>query len=165
MVSRFLKSRWWDSHPHILVYKTSAFLGRATSANDSRCRKHERKDSNPVRWFWRPLTLPGARSRIFSAPDEIRTRNNLLDRQVPFPEGLKSIPKKGARRESNPYLPVHSRACRTATPQAPYRLIFQRKERDSNPQGLQSQAQPVSNRVPSPIGLSVRFWFLFGRIF
>ena len=45
-----------DSHQHHPVYKTGAFLGRATSA------KHERKESNPVRQFWRLTALPGAHS-------------------------------------------------------------------------------------------------------
>ena len=51
------KSRRLDLHQHHPVYKTGAFLGRATSA------KHERKDSNPVRQFWRLTALPGAHSR------------------------------------------------------------------------------------------------------
>jgi hypothetical protein len=44
--------------------------------------KHERKDSNPVRQFWRLTALPGAHSC-----------------------------KKGVRRESNPYLSHHKRPC------------------------------------------------------
>ena len=52
-----LKSRRLDSHQHQPVYKSGAFLTRATSA-----RKHEREESNPVRQFWRPPALPGAHS-------------------------------------------------------------------------------------------------------
>ena len=52
-----IKSRRLDSHQHQPVYKTGAFLSRATSAN-----KHEREESNPVGQFWRPPALPGAHS-------------------------------------------------------------------------------------------------------
>ena len=52
--------------------------------------KHEREESNPVRRFWRPLALPGAHSCIAVVHSK--------DRQ-------------GIRRESNPYLLVHSQAC------------------------------------------------------
>ena len=51
-----LKSRRLDSHQHEPVYKTGAFLSRATSA------KHEREESNPVRQLWRLAALPGAHS-------------------------------------------------------------------------------------------------------
>src|ERR1700733_200539 len=55
------QSRRLDSHQHHPVYKTGAFLFRATSAlNDSI--KHEREDLNPVGRLWRPPALPGARS-------------------------------------------------------------------------------------------------------
>jgi hypothetical protein len=53
-------------------------------------KKHEREESNPVRRFWRPLALPGAHSCIVVL--------HMKDRQ-------------GIRRESNPYLLVHSQAC------------------------------------------------------
>ena len=35
-----------------------------------------------------------------------------------------------------------------------HRIVHQRKERESNPQGR--EAQPASNRVPSPVGLPFR---------
>ena len=54
--------------------------------------KHECKDSNPVRQFWRLTALPGAHSYC----------------------------QKGIRRESNPYLLLHRQACVPRTPQTPY---------------------------------------------
>ena len=54
---------------------------------------------------------------------------------------------RGDRRELNPYLLLHRQACLPRTPRTPYR--FQRKGRESNPQGR--KAQPASNRIPSPI--------------
>ncbi len=51
-----LKSRRRDSHPHEPHYGCGTFLCRATPASQ------ERKDSNPVRLFWRQLALPGAHS-------------------------------------------------------------------------------------------------------
>jgi hypothetical protein len=54
------KSRRLDSHQHEPVYKTGAFLSRATSA------KHEREESNPVRQLWRLTALPGAHSYRFT---------------------------------------------------------------------------------------------------
>ena len=53
-------------------------------------KEHEREELNPVRRFWRPLALPGAHSCIAVVHSK--------DRQ-------------GIRRESNPYLLVHSQAC------------------------------------------------------
>ena len=61
------QGRRLDSHQHEPVYKTAAFLNRATSAIN---RKQECKESNPVRRFWRPLALPGAHS--VSAPTALR---------------------------------------------------------------------------------------------
>ena len=52
--------------------------------------KHEREELNPVKQFWRLPALPGAHSCIAVL--------HLKDRQ-------------GIRRESNPYLLVHSQAC------------------------------------------------------
>ena len=68
------KSRRLDSHQHLPIYKTGAFLCRATSA------KHEREESNPVRQFWRLAALPGAHSckLAFSSPTRNRTRNTSL---------------------------------------------------------------------------------------
>ena len=72
------QSRRLDSHQHQPVYKTGAFLSRATSAN-----QHEREESNPVEQFWRLPALPGAHSCIAAL-----------------------LPKcsEGIRRELNPYL-------------------------------------------------------------
>ena len=53
------KSRRLDSHQHQPLYKSGAFLSRATSAI-----KHEREESNPVRQFWRLAALPGAHSCV-----------------------------------------------------------------------------------------------------
>ena len=53
-------------------------------------KKLEREESNPMRRFWRPLARPGAHS--------CSTVVHSKDRQ-------------GIRRESNPYLLVHSQAC------------------------------------------------------
>ena len=52
----FNQSRRLDSHQHQPVYKTGASLfGHVGN-------KQEREESNPVKRFWRPLALPGARS-------------------------------------------------------------------------------------------------------
>ncbi len=51
-----------DSHQHQPVYKTGAFLSRATSAL-----KHEREESNPVRQFWRLAALPGAQNKLLNS--------------------------------------------------------------------------------------------------
>jgi hypothetical protein len=55
------KSRRLDSHRHPPVYKTGAFLSRATSAYTL---EHEREESNPVRQLWRLAALPGAHSCV-----------------------------------------------------------------------------------------------------
>ena len=52
--------------------------------------KHEREESNPVKQFWRLPALPGAHSCNAAR----RTKSS-----------------QGIRRESNPYLLVHSQAC------------------------------------------------------
>ena len=65
--------------------KTGAFFGRATSAN-----QHEREESNPVEQFWRLPALPGAHS---------------------CKAAHRTMGSQGIRRESNPYLLVHSQAC------------------------------------------------------
>ena len=57
------QSRRLDSHQHNAVYRTAAFLHRATSAS-----KQEREDLNPVRRLWRPSALPGAHSCNGSRP-------------------------------------------------------------------------------------------------
>ena len=51
------KSRRPDSRRHQPVYKTGAFLYRATSA--ASLFQHEREESNPVRQLWRLTALPG----------------------------------------------------------------------------------------------------------
>jgi hypothetical protein len=58
------QSRRLGSHQHHPAYKTGALLNRATSAL-TRSTQHEREESNPVRRFWRPPALPGARSYRF----------------------------------------------------------------------------------------------------
>ncbi len=58
----FNKGRRLDLHQHHPVYKTGAFLSRATSA------KHECKESNPVRQVWKLTALPGAHSCKDSRP-------------------------------------------------------------------------------------------------
>ena len=55
------------------VYKTAAFLSRATSAITS---KHEREESNPVRQFWRLAALPGAHSCKGPGPVKARSRTH-----------------------------------------------------------------------------------------
>ena len=58
------QSRRLDSHQHHPVYKTGAFLSRATSADEPSFQsKHERKESNPAERFWRPPASPEARSQ------------------------------------------------------------------------------------------------------
>ena len=52
--------------------------------------EHEREESNPVKQFWRLPALPGAHSCIAA---------------------LREKSSQGIRRESNPYLLVHSQAC------------------------------------------------------
>jgi hypothetical protein len=52
--------------------------------------KHEREELNPVKQFWRLPALPGAHS----CDDALRAKSS-----------------QGIRRESNPYLLVHSQAC------------------------------------------------------
>jgi hypothetical protein len=52
--------------------------------------KHEREESNPVKQFWRLPALPGAHS---------------------CNAALQAKSSQGIRRESNPYLLVHSQAC------------------------------------------------------
>jgi hypothetical protein len=52
--------------------------------------KHEREESNPVKQFWRLPALPGAHS---------------------CKAALRAKGSQGIRRESNPYLLVHSQAC------------------------------------------------------
>ena len=52
--------------------------------------EHEREESNPVEQFWRLPALPGAHSCIAA---------------------LQAKSSQGIRRESNPYLLVHSQAC------------------------------------------------------
>jgi hypothetical protein len=52
--------------------------------------EHEREESNPVEQFWRLPALPGAHSCIAI---------------------VQSKDRQGIRRESNPYLLVHSQAC------------------------------------------------------
>lgn len=54
------ESRRLDSHQHQPVYKTGAFLSRATSAIVAARPQHRCKESNPVGRFWRPPALPGA---------------------------------------------------------------------------------------------------------
>ena len=58
-IGLFIQSRRLDSHQHQPVYKTGAFLSRATSAS---IHQHEREESNPVRQLWRLAALPGAHS-------------------------------------------------------------------------------------------------------
>ena len=82
---RDMQSRRLDLHQHLPVYKTGAFFSRATSAN-----QHEREESNPVEQFWRLPALPGAHSCIAALSEKC---------------------SQGIRRESNPYLLVHSQAC------------------------------------------------------
>ena len=92
--------------------------------------QHERKDSNPVRQFWKLPALPGAHS-------------------------CKSF-RQETGRESNPRFNLHRVACCTFTLPASSKIptirciIIKRKERESNPQGL--SAHPLSKRVPSPVG-------------
>ena len=52
--------------------------------------EHEREELNPVKQFWRLPALPGAHSCIAA---------------------LRDWSSQGIRRESNPYLLVHSQAC------------------------------------------------------
>ena len=52
--------------------------------------EHEREESNPVEQFWRLPALPGAHSCTLH---------------------FTSMGSQGIRRESNPYLLVHSQAC------------------------------------------------------
>ncbi len=52
------QSRRLDLHQHDAVYRTAAFLSRATSAS----LKQECEESNPVGRLWRPLPLPGGHS-------------------------------------------------------------------------------------------------------
>ena len=53
---QFHQSRRLDLHQHQPVYKTGAFLSRATSASFNF--KHEREESNPVRQLWRLTGTP-----------------------------------------------------------------------------------------------------------
>ncbi len=53
------KSRRLDSHQHQPVYKTGAFLSRATSASSTSARSRK-----SVRQLWRLAALPGAHSQI-----------------------------------------------------------------------------------------------------
>ena len=63
-----------DSHQHDPVYKTGAFLGRATSA------KQECKDSNPVRSFGGRL-LPRSTLLLERVSDGSRTRTSCFQFQ------------------------------------------------------------------------------------
>jgi hypothetical protein len=67
------QSRRLDSHQHLPVYKTGAFLCRATSANIN---QHEREESNPVWRFWRPLPLPGGHSCKGPGPVKARSQSH-----------------------------------------------------------------------------------------
>ena len=78
---RSFKSRRLDSHQHQPVYKTGAFLCRATSAG--LVVKHERVESNPVRQLWRLTALPGAHSCVVSRPRD----NPVGDSPVYFSSG------------------------------------------------------------------------------
>ena len=87
------------------------------------------------------------------ADDWIRTSMSRFTRAEPFSVEPRRPIQRGDRWELNPYLLLHRQACLPRTPRTPY--CFERKERESNPQGR--KAQPASNRVPSPIGLPFRF--------
>ena len=52
-----IQSRRLDSHQHLPVYRTGAFLSRATSASSTSARSRK-----SVRQFWRLAALPGAHS-------------------------------------------------------------------------------------------------------
>ena len=58
---RIIRSRRLDLHQHRPVYRTGASLFGHVGFSSF---KHEREESNPVRRFWRPSALPGARSCI-----------------------------------------------------------------------------------------------------
>lgn len=77
-------SRRLDLHQHQPVYKTGAFLRRATSA------KHEREDSNPIGRLWRPLALPGAHSHAAHPPVRRVGDSTHSDRQH-VPQSLPSV--------------------------------------------------------------------------
>jgi hypothetical protein len=68
------KSRRLDLHQHEPVYKTGAFLSRATSAI-----KHEHEESNPVRQFWRLAALPGAHSCKVKSSRQLEPGANVLN--------------------------------------------------------------------------------------
>ena len=77
---------------------------------EPRRQKHEREESNPVQQFWRLPALPGAHSCM------------LL------------IGHQGIRRESNPYLLVHSQAC--SNRYTTDTMSIQQPDQDSNPELL-----------------------------
>ena len=96
----------------------------------SRC---ARRDFGPVPSFTRSVR-----------PNEIRI-SDVANRECGTLPGVTTSATRGDRWELNPYLLLHRQMCLPRTPRTPY--CFQRKERESNPQGR--QAQPASNRVPS----------------
>lgn len=58
----------------------------------------------------------------FSAPDEIRTRSNLIDNQAPFPEELEGKLFEVDRRESNPRWLASQASFRTNTKRSTWNL-------------------------------------------
>lgn len=73
------QSRRLDLHQHDAVYKTAAFLNRATSAFF----QQECEESNPVGRLWRPLPLPGGHS-CRPQPGSRGLRRNNYSRSVTF---------------------------------------------------------------------------------
>ena len=119
------KSRRLDSHQHEPLYKSGAFLSRATSAIKSRsARNRTLLGGFGGRLLPRCTLLCFSQSRDLPSTAEIE---NYPNSQVTFPG------EKGDRRELNPYLLLHRQTCLPRTPRTPY--CSERKERESNPQG------------------------------
>lgn len=107
--------------------------------------KHERKDSNPVRQFWRLTALPGAHSQ---KGDRAESNRRQTDSQSVSGNQHRTRPQ-WKERESNPQ--GFSMALARLPPMRTQPSLH-REHRFSS-----QKAQPASNRVPSPIGLPFRF--------
>ena len=149
--------------------------------------KYLARESNPVLWFRRPPCVPHTRKadcRVARpgvepgptaseavmrsgtttgqvGPNHTRSRrldshqHHSADKADAFlSRATSAVSTKGERRELNPYLLVHNQACRTATPRTPCRA----EGAGFEPARHLEDAQPASNRTPSPIGWPFRFF-------
>src|SRR5262249_308386 len=101
--------------------------------------KQERKESNLVGRFWRPLALPGAHSYHGQG---VRGESN-----PPLRRSQRRVPHRYTTDTINAPLAPRGRGGGGEGEQ--------RKERESNPQG-RVRGQPLSKRFPSPIGWPFR---------